>query len=77
MASIIGNIAAFELIKYYSEALPFIKVGSLIEVNLLATELKTRKVLKIPRCPTCSSLMTRPSTTPYKPNFALPAADDE
>ncbi len=76
MASIVGNLAAFELIKLYSEALPFIKVGSLIEVNLLATEVKARKVLKIPRCPTCSPLKTRPSTTPYKPNFTPPAADD-
>ena len=77
MASIIGNIAAFELIKFYSDVLPFSKVGTLIEVNLLATEMKARKVLKIPRCPTCSPLRTRPSTTPYKPNFTLPAADDK
>jgi thiazole/oxazole-forming peptide maturase SagC family component len=76
MASIVGNVAAFELIKLYSEALPFLKVGTLIEVNLLTTELKTRRVLKIPRCPTCSPLKTRPSTTPYKPNFTPPAADD-
>jgi bacteriocin biosynthesis cyclodehydratase domain-containing protein len=76
MASIIGNIAAFELIKLYSDALPFSKVGTLIEVNLLATELKARKVLKIPRCPTCSPLKTRPSVTPYKPNFALPEANN-
>jgi molybdopterin-synthase adenylyltransferase len=76
MASIVGNLAAFELIKFYSEAIPFSKVGTLIEVNLLATELKARKVLKIPRCPTCSPLKTRPSTTPYKPNFTSPSTDD-
>lgn len=76
MASIIGNIAAFELIKLYSEALPFPKVGTSIEVNLLTTEVKSRKVLKIPRCPTCSPLKTRPSLTPYKPNFAPPDAGD-
>lgn len=76
MASIVGNIAAFELIKLYSEALPLSKVGTLIEVNLLATEVKARKVLKVPRCPTCSPLKMRPSTTPYKPNFTPPAADD-
>jgi thiazole/oxazole-forming peptide maturase SagC family component len=76
MASIVGNIAAFELVKFYSEALPLPKVGTLIEVNLLTTDLKTRKVLKIPRCPTCSPLKTRPSVTPYKPNFTPPATDD-
>jgi bacteriocin biosynthesis cyclodehydratase domain-containing protein len=75
MASIVGNLGAFELIKLYSEALPFLKVGTWIEVNLLTTELKTRRVLKIPRCPTCSPLKTRPSVTPYKPNFTAPAAD--
>ncbi len=76
MASIVANIAAFELIKLYSDALPFPKVGTVIEVNLLATEVRARKVLKIPRCPTCSPLMTRPSVTPYQPNFAWPDAGD-
>jgi len=74
MASIVGNLAAFELIKLYSDALPFSTVGTLIEINLLATEVIARKVLKIPRCPTCSPLTTRPSVTPYKPTFDLPDA---
>lgn len=66
MASILGDLAALELIKFYSEALPQPKVGTLIEVNLLATGLTSRKVLKVPRCPACSPLLRRSSVSPDK-----------
>ncbi|MDT7043054.1 hypothetical protein [Candidatus Nitronereus thalassa] len=67
MASILGNIAAMELTKFYSQAMPLWNVGKLIEVNLLATRMTTRKVLKIPRCRVCSPLQTRSAITPDKP----------
>jgi thiazole/oxazole-forming peptide maturase SagC family component len=66
MASILGDIAAVELTKFYSGVLPSPKVGTLIEVNLLATGLTSRKVLKAPRCPVCSPLLTRSSVSPDK-----------
>lgn len=66
MASILGDIAALELTKFYSEVLPQPKAGTLIEVNLLATGLTSRKVLKVPRCPVCSPLLTRSSVSPDK-----------
>ena len=66
MASILGDIAALELIKFYSEVLPQPKVGTLIEVNLLATGLTSRKVLKVPRCPACSPLLAHSSVSPDK-----------
>jgi hypothetical protein len=66
MASILGNIAAFELIKLYSGALPRSKVGTLIEVNLLGTKLTSRKVLKVPRCIICSQLNSRSFTALQK-----------
>ena len=66
MASILGDIAALELTKFYSEALPRPKVGTLIEVNLLETGLTSRKVLKVPRCPVCSPLLARSSVSPDK-----------
>jgi bacteriocin biosynthesis cyclodehydratase domain-containing protein len=59
---IVGEITAFELSRAYGGALAP-RVGTLIEVNLLATRLMTHKVLKVPRCPACSTLNTRPSTT--------------
>ncbi len=67
MASILGNIAAMELTKFYSQAMPLWNVGKLIEVNLLSTRMTPRKVLKIPRCPVCSPLRTRSAVTPDKP----------
>jgi len=66
MASILGDIAALELTKFYSRVLPSPKIGTLIEVNLLATGLASRKVLKVPRCPVCSPLLTRSSVSPDK-----------
>ena len=69
MASILGDIAAVELTKFYSGVLPLWNVGTLIEVNLLTTHLVARKVLKIPRCPVCSPLNYRSSTTPKKTVF--------
>lgn len=56
MASILGDLAAFELIRFYSDVLPRQNMGRLIEVNLLATYMKARKVLKVPRCSVCSVL---------------------
>lgn len=61
MGSILGDIAAFELVKLYSRILPKWNVGTLIEVNLLATCMTDRKVLKAPRCQTCSPMKTHAS----------------
>ncbi|HKI21610.1 MAG TPA: TOMM precursor leader peptide-binding protein [Isosphaeraceae bacterium] len=60
MASILGDIAAMELTKFYGGVLTA-RVGTLLEVNLLRPELRARKVLKVPRCSVCSPL-TRQST---------------
>lgn len=64
MASVLGDLAAIELTKFYSGAFRTINVGTFIEVNLLVPELISHKVLKVPRCPVCSPMNTRPSTTP-------------
>jgi len=69
MASILGDLAAIELTKFCSDSLPKTKPGMFIEVNLLATKLKSHKVLKIPRCPVCSPLATRSSAIPIKGEF--------
>lgn len=54
MASILGDIAALEVTKFYG-GLPGSRIaGQLVEVNLLAPQLTTRRILKIPRCPVCS-----------------------
>jgi molybdopterin-synthase adenylyltransferase len=71
MASILGDIAAFELTKFYSGVLPRWNVGSLIEVNLLATHLTVRKVLKVPRCLICSPLKAQSPVEAKKRVFSL------
>ena len=71
MASILGDIAALELTKFYSGALPYPKVGTLIEVDMLETGLTSRKILKVPRCRACSSLLTRSSASPDKTAVAV------
>jgi bacteriocin biosynthesis cyclodehydratase domain-containing protein len=63
MASILGDVAAIELCKLYG-GLPEWHVGALIEVNLLAGRMKPRRVLRVPRCPVCSSLIRHSSVSP-------------
>lgn len=69
MASVLGDIAAFELTKLYSDVLPLWNVGTQIEVNLFTSKMMKRKVFKVPRCAVCSPLNTRSLETPYKSNF--------
>lgn len=60
MASILGDVACIELTKFFGLR-PLSKVGTLLEVNLLGGEMKPRRVLKLPRCPVCSTLTLTPS----------------
>jgi bacteriocin biosynthesis cyclodehydratase domain-containing protein len=71
MASILGDIAAVELGKMYGGWLRSRSIGTLIEVNLIATLLETRKVLRVPRCSVCSRLQWQSSTSPEK-NIFMP-----
>lgn len=66
MPSVAADIGAFELVKFYSETMPQRCTGRLIEVNLLAAKMTSRKVLKVPRCQCCSDLNIRSSVSPYK-----------
>lgn len=61
MAAVLGDIAAFELTRFYSATLPGRKIGRMIEINLLTPSLMERIVLKVPRCPACSPLHTKSS----------------
>lgn len=66
MASVLGDIAAIELTKFYSRGLPLWRVGAVMEVNLLAGRIDSRKVLRVPRCRACSNLIRRSSTSMIK-----------
>ena len=54
MARIAADIAAIELLKYFSRALPGGRAGRLIEVDLMRPAITSRNVLKVPRCPVCA-----------------------
>jgi bacteriocin biosynthesis cyclodehydratase domain-containing protein len=69
MASILGDIAALELTKFYSGVLPSTKVGTMIEVNLLISKMTCRRVLKVPRCSVCSPLKSRSPVTSERQVF--------
>jgi molybdopterin-synthase adenylyltransferase len=63
MAGILGDIAALELTKAFGLEVPMAKVGTVIQVNLLGSEMKAHRILKLPRCPVCSRLNRTPSTS--------------
>jgi thiazole/oxazole-forming peptide maturase SagC family component len=56
IASILGDIAALELTKFFGLGGALARPGMLIEVNILGSEMKARRVLRLPRCPVCSRL---------------------
>ena len=76
MASVLGDIAAMELVKFYSGALPGSKVGKLIEVDLMKPALATRNVLKVPRCRVCGPL-TGHSDQAVDRNVFMPGNEPE
>jgi bacteriocin biosynthesis cyclodehydratase domain-containing protein len=52
MASVLGDFAAMELIKFTTDVVPW-HIGALFEINMLSPEMTTRRVLKLPRCAVC------------------------
>ncbi len=56
MARAAADLAAIDLLKYFSRTLPGGRAGRLIEADLMAPALRVRNVLKVPRCPVCSRL---------------------
>jgi bacteriocin biosynthesis cyclodehydratase domain-containing protein len=69
MASVLGDLAAIELSRFYGGWAPPRVVGTLIEVNLIGPELTARRVLKVPRCQVCSSLHRHTISTPHRNVF--------
>ncbi len=58
MAFILADVALMELLRFYS-GIMLPQMGNLIEIKMLAPEMKSRKVLKLPFCPVCSPLKNR------------------
>jgi bacteriocin biosynthesis cyclodehydratase domain-containing protein len=70
MAGVLGDLAAMELMKFYGR-LPLWQVGHLVEVNLMAPSLLSRRVLRVPRCSACGALRTRSSTNLHASLYRL------
>ena len=64
--SVLANLAVFELVRFFGGMFPGPQAGMVLEVNLLTSTMKRRKVLKVPRCACCSSMNKQPSLSPYK-----------
>ncbi|MEK6787300.1 MAG: TOMM precursor leader peptide-binding protein [Nitrospirota bacterium] len=71
MASILGDIAAFELTRHYTQTLPGQSYGRILEVNLLAGGMTPRRVLKVPRCSDCSPFHQQSSLAVLNPGCAI------
>ena len=56
MATILGDIAAFEITRFFTESFPKREPGQILEVDLLAGKMIGRTVIKVPRCAACSPL---------------------
>jgi molybdopterin-synthase adenylyltransferase len=59
MASIVGEIAAMEVVKSLVGFAPSNVTGRQIQINLVSFGASVRRVLKVPRCPDCSEQTLR------------------
>ena len=62
MASVLGDFAAMELIKFAADVIPW-RIGALFEINMLSPEMTTRRVLKLPRCAVCGMQEKHPGAS--------------
>lgn len=75
MASMLGELAALELVRFGSGVVAGGRTGVMTEVDMLRPELSTRRLLKVPRCRVCGPL-TRRSTTTGERNVFVPGNDE-
>lgn len=68
MAAVLGEMANLELTRIFGDAM-VARAGRLVRVDLLGSEMTSRRVLKIPRCPVCSPIMRHSSVNPDKTSF--------
>jgi bacteriocin biosynthesis cyclodehydratase domain-containing protein len=59
MPRVLGEIAALEVAKAVGGFVPPDATGHVLELNLIAFGARTRRVLKVPRCPECSEVSYR------------------
>jgi bacteriocin biosynthesis cyclodehydratase domain-containing protein len=55
MAVVLGQVAAFELLRFYAKSPPGTRISTVIEIDVLGSTMTPRKVLRAPRCPVCGA----------------------
>ena len=68
MAGVLGEVAAMELSKVYGGGVPW-RPNQIIEIRLLVPHMITRRVLRLPRCPVCSTSLSTSSVYIDKESF--------
>jgi molybdopterin-synthase adenylyltransferase len=68
VTSFVAGVAAIELIKLLTYAIPGRREGQLTEANPLTPSVTHRRVLRLPRCTVCGPV-TSPSTTTSRTTF--------
>jgi bacteriocin biosynthesis cyclodehydratase domain-containing protein len=69
MASVLGDIAAMELLKTYGRLMKSRLIGRLLEINLMIPQIVERRVLKLPRCLVCGPALKRSPVSQDKVPF--------
>ena len=75
MASMLGELATLELVRFCSKVIGGVRTGVMTEVDLLLPELSTRRLLKVPRCRVCGPLVTRSAVTGER-NVFMPGNEE-
>lgn len=72
MAAMLADVVVMQLTKLAAKKLPRRQAGHVIEVDLLAPSMKTRKVLRVPRCSVCGVSARTSSNSPEKRQYMHP-----
>lgn len=74
MLNILGEVAAFDLVKFTNNIQW--EVGSICEIDLLSGNMTRRKLIKAPRCKTCSTAAKSPAINVHKQMTSKEAWDE-
>ncbi|MBY0572294.1 MAG: TOMM precursor leader peptide-binding protein [Undibacterium sp.] len=75
MASMLGDLASLELVRFCSKVIAGFRTGVMTEVDMQRPELSTRRLLKVPRCRVCGPLTCKASATGER-NIFMPGNDE-
>ncbi len=71
MLSVLADLAVMELSKCFGRGMAAYQVGTMVRINLTLPEISNHRILRLPRCPVCSDLNTRPTQSSRRINWML------